>query len=77
MHVQSPTIPDDLKEAIDGLGAIATVDEMPLDYRRRAFLFIEQSGNPSTRDFRVSNFLEVVTFFQKDSYADSDPHPSA
>jgi hypothetical protein len=65
MHVQSPTIPDDLKEGIEGLGALATVDDMPLDYQRWAFLFIEQSGNPSTRDFRVSNFLEVVEFFHQ------------
>lgn len=69
----SLTIPDDLKQAVEGLGAIATLDEMPLNYRKRAFLFIEQSGNPSTRDFRVNNFLEVVKSFHQEPDADRDP----
>jgi uncharacterized protein YdeI (YjbR/CyaY-like superfamily) len=73
MHVQSLTIPDDLRQPLEELGAIATVDEMPLDYRKRAFLFIERAGNAPTRDFRINNFLEVVKCFQHDSERGSDP----
>lgn len=67
LHVQTPTIPDDLKQVLKELGALATVGEMPPDYQRRAFLFIERAGNAQTRDCRVSNFVEVVKFFQRDS----------
>jgi hypothetical protein len=67
MHVQTPAMPDDLRDALKDLkGAIAILDRMPLDYQRRAFLFIEQ-GNAHTRGFRISNFVEVVRFFQQHS----------
>lgn len=69
MQVHAPMIPDDLKQALEDLEAIATVDEMPVDYRRRAFHFIEQAADARTRDCRVSNFVEVVRFFQQDSEA--------
>jgi uncharacterized protein YdeI (YjbR/CyaY-like superfamily) len=72
MHLQRLTIPDDLKQALEDLGAIATVDDMPLDYRRRAFLFIERADNAPTRAFRVSNFVRVVQFFQQDAEALSE-----
>ena len=65
--MQTPTIPDDLNQALKELEAIATVNEMPLDYRRRAFLFIERAADTRTRDCRVSNFVEVVRCFQQDS----------
>jgi uncharacterized protein YdeI (YjbR/CyaY-like superfamily) len=68
MHVQIPTIPDELREALEDVeGAVATVDEMPMEYRKRAFLFIEQATNVPTREYRVKNFVEVVRFFQHDS----------
>jgi uncharacterized protein YdeI (YjbR/CyaY-like superfamily) len=68
MPMTIPTIPDDLEEALRDLDwAIPTIDEMPLDYRRRAFLFIKQANNASTRSFRISNFVEVVKFFHQDS----------
>jgi hypothetical protein len=47
-------------------GAMATLSGMPVDYQERAFLFIEQ-GSSHTRGFRVSNFVEVVRFFNQDS----------
>jgi hypothetical protein len=60
-------MPADLRVALkDFEGAIATLDGMPLAYQRRAFLFIEQ-GSAHTRVFRISNFVEVVKFFQQDS----------
>ena len=63
-----PTIPEGLEEALKDFDwGVATIDEMPLDYRTRAFLFIEQSGNPPTRSFRINNFVEVVKFFHQDS----------
>lgn len=71
--MQTLTIPDDLKQALKEFGAIATVDQMPLDYRRRAFLFIERAADARTRDCRVSNFIEVVRFFQRDSEGWSGP----
>ena len=74
--MQTLTIPEDLKLALEEVGAIATLDEMPVDYRRRAYLFIEQAGNAPTRGFRVSNFLGVVRFFQQDSEQESDSDPS-
>ena len=62
------TIPDDLEEALKEFDwAIQTIDEMPLAYRKRAFLFIEQAGNAPTRSFRINNFVEVVKFFHQDS----------
>ena len=68
LSVQTPVMPSSLREALkDVHGAIATVDEMPVGYRRRAFLFIEQSGNASTEQFRVNNFVQVVKFFLQDS----------
>jgi uncharacterized protein YdeI (YjbR/CyaY-like superfamily) len=68
IHMQTPTIPEELREALeDDEGAMATLDGMPVDYRRRAFLFIDQATNPPTRHNRVSNFVEVVKFFQQDS----------
>jgi hypothetical protein len=66
-------IPLDLEQALKELEAIATVDEMPLDYQRRAFLFIERAPDARTRDCRVSNFIEVVRSFQQDSEASSYP----
>jgi uncharacterized protein YdeI (YjbR/CyaY-like superfamily) len=67
MRVPSLTIPDDLKQALEEIGAIATLDSMSLAHRKRAFLFIEQAGNVPTRNFRVANFLDVVKFFKQDS----------
>jgi hypothetical protein len=67
MHVQTPTMPDDLREALKDLdGAIATLGGMPVDYQRRAFFFIEQ-GSAHTRGFRISNLVEVVKFFHQHS----------
>ena len=66
--MQTPTIPGELREALEDLeGAMATLDGMPVDYQRRAFLFIDQAPNASTRHYRVSNFMRVVRFFQEDS----------
>ena len=65
--VTSPTVPGDLRKALNEIdGAMATLSGMPADYQRRAFLFIEK-GSSHTRGFRISNFVEVVTFFNKDS----------
>ena len=48
--MQTPTIPGELREALEDLeGAMATLDGMPVDYQRRAFLFIDQAPNASTR----------------------------
>jgi hypothetical protein len=47
-------------------GGMATLCGMPVDYQKRAFLFIEQASAHS-RGFRVTNFVEVVKFFQQDS----------
>jgi hypothetical protein len=67
MHVQAPRMPNDLRKALKDLdGAIATLEGMPVDYQRRAFRFIEQ-GSAHARRFRISNFVEVVKFFQQDS----------
>jgi uncharacterized protein YdeI (YjbR/CyaY-like superfamily) len=66
--MQTPAIPDDLREALKDLeGGIATIDEMPVEYQRRAFLFIERAGNAPTRNCRITNFVEVVKFFQQDT----------
>jgi hypothetical protein len=68
MPMTIPTIPDGLEDAVKDLEwAIPTIDGMPLDYRRRAFRFIEQANNASTRNFRINNFVEVVKFFHQDS----------
>jgi hypothetical protein len=68
MPVTIPAIPDGLEEALkDFDGGMATIDEMPADYRRRAFLFIEQANNAPARSSRISNFVEVVKFFHQDS----------
>jgi hypothetical protein len=68
MHVQIPVIPVGLEEALkDVEGALTTIEAMPLEYRRRAFRFIERAGNAPTRDFRIRNFVEVVRFFQQDA----------
>jgi hypothetical protein len=65
MH--TPTIPSDLRKALkEHEGTIATLAGMPVDYQRRAFLFIEQ-GSRHNRGFRITNFVEVVKFFQQDS----------
>lgn len=64
MQVQTATIPSDLRTALEDVeGGMTTLGGMPADYRRRAILFIEQ-GSPHTRSFRISNFIEVVKFFQ-------------
>jgi hypothetical protein len=66
--VENPVMPSSLREALKDIdGAIATVDDMPEEYRRRAFLFIERAGNAPTEGFRVSNFVQVVRFFLQDS----------
>ena len=66
--MQTPVMPSSLREALKDIdGGIATVDEMPEEYRRRAFLFIDQAGNASTEGFRVGNFVQVVRFFLQDS----------
>jgi uncharacterized protein YdeI (YjbR/CyaY-like superfamily) len=68
MPVKTPAIPHDLKEALKDIeGAVAAIDQMPLEYQRWAFLFIEQATNAPTRGYRISNFVEVVRFFQQDS----------
>ncbi len=60
-------MPSSLREAVKDIdGAIPTIDAMPLAYRKWAFLFIRQAGNPSTEAVRVSNFVEVVRFFLRD-----------
>jgi hypothetical protein len=67
IHVKTPTIPGDLREALEELeGGMATLDGMPVDYQKRAFLFIEQA-TAHTRGFRITNLVEVVKFFQQDS----------
>jgi hypothetical protein len=67
MPMTLPTIPDGLEDALrDFEWAIPTIDAMPLDYRKRAFLFIEQASNELTRNVRISNFVEVVKFFHQD-----------
>jgi hypothetical protein len=65
--MQTPTIPSDLRKALEELeGGMATLAGMPVDYQRQAFLFIEQ-GSAHTRGFRITNFVEVVKFFQQDT----------
>ena len=74
MPVTISPIPEGLEEALkDFEGGIATINEMPADYRRRAFLFIEQANNAPTRSFRISNFVEVVKFFHQDSLSKGPP----
>jgi hypothetical protein len=54
-------MPDDLRDALrDVEGASAALEGMPLEYRRWAFLFIEQAGNDSTRNARISNLVGVA-----------------
>ncbi len=66
--MQTPVMPSSLREALKEIdGAIATVDEMPEDYRRRTFLFIDQAHNGATEGYRVGNFVQVVRFFLQDS----------
>jgi hypothetical protein len=66
IHMQTPTVPGDLREALDDIeGAMVTLGAMPADYQKRAFLFIEQ-GSAHTRGLRISNFVDVVRFFQQD-----------
>jgi hypothetical protein len=61
-------MPGPLSDALRDIdGAMTAVDHMPVEYLRRAYLFIEQSGNPSTERVRVGNFVEVVRFFVQDS----------
>jgi hypothetical protein len=65
--MQTPTIPSDLRKALkEHEGTMATLAGMPIDYQRRAFLFIEQAS-AHNRGFRISNLVEVMKFFQKDS----------
>jgi hypothetical protein len=67
IHVKTPTVPGDLREALEELeGGMATLAGMPVDYQRQAFLFIEQ-GSRHNRGFRITNFVDVVKFFQQDS----------
>jgi hypothetical protein len=65
--LKTPTVPADLRLALEEVGAIGAVEEMTPTYRRQAFLFIERAENESTRAFRVSNFVRVAQFFQQDS----------
>ena len=68
VDVMIPVMPSSLRQALEDIdGAIASVDKMPMAYRRRAFSFIEQAGNASTEGVRVSNFVQVVKFFLRDS----------
>jgi hypothetical protein len=65
---QIPVMPSSLREALEDIdGAIASVDEMPMAYRRRAFSFIQQAGNASIEGVRVRNFVQVVKVFVRDS----------
>jgi hypothetical protein len=65
--MQTPTIPGDLRKALEEHeGTMATLAGMPVDYQKRAFLFIEQA-TAHTRGFRITNLVEVVKFFQQDS----------
>jgi hypothetical protein len=44
--MQTPTIP--IREALEEVvGAMATLDGVPVDYQKRAFLFIDQAPNAS------------------------------
>ena len=66
--MQTPVMPGALSEALQDIdGAMTAVDDMPAEYRKRPYLFIEQAGNPSTERVRVGNFVEVVRFFAQDS----------
>jgi hypothetical protein len=69
--LKMPTVPADLKLALEEVGAIAAVDEMTPVYRRQAFLFIERAENESIRAVRVSNFVRVAQFFQQDSASEN------
>jgi uncharacterized protein YdeI (YjbR/CyaY-like superfamily) len=71
MHLKTPTVPADLRLALEEIGAIAAVEEMPLAYRRRAFLFIERAENAPTRAFRVSNFVRVVQSLQDSALSEN------
>jgi hypothetical protein len=67
MDMEIPTIPGDLREALEELDeGMATLGGMPMDVQRRAFLFIERA-TAHNRGFRIANFVEVVKFFQQDS----------
>ena len=59
--VRTVTVPDDLRAALDGAGALTAFDALSYSHRREYVEWVEEAKRPATRERRISETVTRVT----------------